>query len=393
MSRDSIIFLIDYYRPFEVGGAERSTAALAEALSDAGIGVSIVTPNYGAARRELIRRVEVLRLPFPQKLEAGELARRRWSGNILLQLWYGVMVAVLAWRRRVPRLHVQNSPMIIAGAIASLLSRRPMFATIRDLAYLPGVKAANEHPRGQRLKHLIDGYYVRLEYRLRLMALRRATRIVFVSRGLLAIHADSAPAWVTARSRVVYNIGPAPAPKDAEAAPATVLFVGKLSTGKGLHVLYEAIPAILREVPDVEFEFVGQPGIGWTPPPHDVARNIHLRGRLDEPAVAELMCRSTVLVSPSVWPEPLSRVLLESMSRGLPIVATAVGGTTEALDADTAEIVPAGSAEALATAVLRLLREPERRRALAQSALKRYKTLFTAEQIVPQMLHVYRSTV
>jgi glycosyltransferase involved in cell wall biosynthesis len=225
------------------------------------------------------------------------------------------------------------------------------------------------------------------------MALRRATRIVFVSRGLLAIHADSAPAWVAARSRVVYNIGPAPAPKDAEAAPATVLFVGKLSTGKGLHVLYEAIPAILREVPDVEFEFVGQPGIGWTPPPHDVARNIHLRGRLDEPAVAELMCRSTVLVSPSVWPEPLSRVLLESMSRGLPIVATAVGGTTEALDADTAEIVPAGSAEALATAVLRLLREPERRRALAQSALKRYKTLFTAEQIVPQMLHVYRSTV
>ena len=69
-----------------------------------------------------------------------------------------------------------------------------------------------------------------------------------------------------------------------------------------------------------------------------------------------------VVVVPSVWPEPLSRVLLEAMRIGRPVVATAVGGTPEAVeDGVTGLLVPRQDPEALAKAVIELLLDPERR--------------------------------
>jgi glycosyltransferase involved in cell wall biosynthesis len=390
-----VAFLIDYYRPFEVGGAERSAAALARALHDAGARVVVLTPNYGTLRQELDAGVEIVRLPFPQRLEPGQLARRRWSGNVLLQIFYGAIAAALTRRRKIRQLHVQNSPMIIAGAIASVLSRRPLIVTVRDLAYIaPSRRRVADEARPAGLKHRVDAWYGHLEHRLRLLALRRASRIVFVSRGLQSVYASENPGWLGARSQVVYNIGPAPAERDADRAQSNrVLFVGKLSTGKGIHVLYDTIRIVARQRPAVVFDLVGEPGVGWTAPPADIAAQVRLHGRLPEGAVADLMSQATVLVSPSVWPEPLSRVLLEAMSRAVPIVATAVGGTTEAVDAAAAEIVPPGDSAALANAVIQLLADPGRRRSLVERASARYRDLFTAERIVPQMLHVYRSAV
>lgn len=48
-------------------------------------------------------------------------------------------------------------------------------------------------------------------------------------------------------------------------------------------------------------------------------------------------------------------MLLEAMSTGLPVVATRVGGTAEIVDKSNGELVEAGSAEALADGVRRVL--------------------------------------
>jgi glycosyltransferase involved in cell wall biosynthesis len=392
---DSVVFLCDYYHPFEIGGAERSTASLGRALADAGTRVFVVTPNYGAEDTTVQDGVEIVRLPFPQRLEPGQLARRRWLANPLLQFAYGVMIARLVRKRRIALLHVQNSPLVLAGRVASLLSGRPMIVTIRDLAYLaPSSRPPQDATELRGLKVAIDARYAMVERRMKMMALRKARRIVFVSRSLQALHGTNAPAWVMARSTVVYNIGPAPSSTLSHNRCGTmVLFVGKLSTGKGLHVLYEAIPEIVRRSPAAVIEVVGQPGVGWRPPPPAIQDRIRLRGRLPEAAVNELMKRATVLVSPSIWPEPLSRVLLEAMSRGLPIVTTAVGGSCEAVDDKAAAIVPAGDPIALGNAVVRLLSDGDYAATLAQNALQRYQRLFTETQIVPQMLDVYRTAV
>src|SRR4051812_31718613 len=70
-----VAFLIEYYRPFEVGGAERSAAALAAALAERGARVVVMTPRYGRVAQDE-QAAEIVQLPFPQRLEPGQLARR-----------------------------------------------------------------------------------------------------------------------------------------------------------------------------------------------------------------------------------------------------------------------------------------------------------------------------
>src|SRR4051794_4025156 len=69
--------------------------------------------------------------------------------------------------------------------------------------------------------------------------------------------------------------------------------------------------------------------------------------------------------------EGVPQVLFEAMGSGLPIVATEVGGVAAALQSGEAGLlVPAGDAEALAGAILRLSDQPELRNTLATRALE-----------------------
>ena len=103
------------------------------------------------------------------------------------------------------------------------------------------------------------------------------------------------------------------------------------------------------------------------------------------------MLTRAVLAAPAIWQEPLSRVLLEAMSTRLPIVATAVGGTVEALEHDSsALLVPPGDAHAFASALLRVLNDPVLAERLATAAAARLVSTFSAGTIVPQVLALYR---
>jgi glycosyltransferase involved in cell wall biosynthesis len=386
-----VAFLSDYYSPHEVGGAERSAHRLAIGLERAGVEVFVATPNYGAPARECVDGVPIVRLPFPQRLIPGQLASRRWLSNPVLQASYGLRLARLLRQFGSTVLHVQNSGLVIAGALAGRLARIPVIVTIRDLAYLrPEPQSMTSARTSDRVAWALDHQWSRVERRLKRRALSRA-EIVFVSRGLLDVYAKSGYVDLARRGHVVYNIGPdaasAPvAPRD----PMMVLFVGKLSEGKGVQVLYRAAERIRDALPSVRFVLVGLPGVGFTPPPPAVARLFSLAGRLDAKRVADLMNRASVLVAPSIWPEPLSRVLLEAMRAELPIVATAVGGTPEALThGASALLVPPDDAESLAEGLRRLLTEPAYATTLAAEARRRFEERFRPEVVLPQVLAVY----
>ncbi len=87
-----------------------------------------------------------------------------------------------------------------------------------------------------------------------------------------------------------------------------------------------------------------------------------------------------VLVVPSrVDACPL--VVLEAMALGVPVVAFDTGGIAEQLGSDgSGVLVERGDVRALAAAVAALIDAPERRRALAEQALRRQRRLFTVER-------------
>ncbi|WFB10254.1 glycosyltransferase family 4 protein [Streptomyces sp. LX-29] len=112
---------------------------------------------------------------------------------------------------------------------------------------------------------------------------------------------------------------------------------------------------------------------------------VRLLGRRDD--VPELLAAADMAVLSSPW-EARSLLAQEALHAGVPLVATAVGGVPD-LVGEAAELVPYGSPEALAAAVLRLLSDPARRAELAAAGLAQAAGWPTEDDTVAHVLRVY----
>ncbi|MER8003908.1 glycosyltransferase family 4 protein [Streptomyces sp. NPDC095613] len=112
---------------------------------------------------------------------------------------------------------------------------------------------------------------------------------------------------------------------------------------------------------------------------------VRLLGRRDD--VPELLAAADLAVLPSRW-EARSVLAREALRLGVPLVATAVGGTPD-LVGDAAVLVPYGDAPALSHAVLRLLADPAARRRLTAAGRAQAATWPTEDETIAHVLSVY----
>jgi glycosyltransferase involved in cell wall biosynthesis len=126
---------------------------------------------------------------------------------------------------------------------------------------------------------------------------------------------------------------------------------------KGIDVLIDALGLLQAEGLDAELTVVGDGALRPTLErrAEQVTRSgsVSFVGRAPGPrAVREHLDRATVYVQPSLS-EGLPRSVIEAMARGLPCVATHVGGMSELLDEEL--LVPPGDARALARTIRELV--------------------------------------
>jgi glycosyltransferase involved in cell wall biosynthesis len=173
--------------------------------------------------------------------------------------------------------------------------------------------------------------------------------------------------------------------------PGTILIgtIGQIGMRKGLDTLLRAARRVVQRLPDVCFVIVGQrysqkqEAVEYEADLHAMASQPPLAGRVRflglRQDIPEMLNELTLLVHPARQ-EPLGRVLLEAAASGVPVIATAVGGTPEIFsDGSSAVLVAPDDEAALAAAMDRLLSDPEARRQLAQAARRRAETRFSAE--------------
>jgi len=99
------------------------------------------------------------------------------------------------------------------------------------------------------------------------------------------------------------------------------------------------------------------------------------------------------MIHPSIE-EPFSHSVLEGMRAGLPIVATRVGGTPEALvDGETSLLVQAKDSQALAEAVITLAGSREMRERMGQANQKRWREEFRLERMMRKFENCFNSLV
>jgi glycosyltransferase involved in cell wall biosynthesis len=105
--------------------------------------------------------------------------------------------------------------------------------------------------------------------------------------------------------------------------------------------------------------------------------------------VPEILTALDVFVLASLW-EGMPNAILEAMAAGLPVVATAVGGTPEVVvDGVTGLLVPPRDPTALAQAITRLLDDPDLRQRMGRAGRERVLQHFSVEQMVKRTQTLY----
>lgn len=202
------------------------------------------------------------------------------------------------------------------------------------------------------------------------------------------------------RLRVVHN-GCAACVADTPADAATARFaaggplvaaVAVLREQKRLDLLLDATPAILAADPRARVAIIGDGPLRERLGAHAAALGLDAEPRFAflpfGGSSARHLAAVDVFVLPSAW-EGLAIGLLEALACGVPTVATAVGGTPEAITPEVGALVAPGDAAGLAGAVVALLADPERRRAMAAAGRRRHAERFGLDRMVAATAAVY----
>jgi glycosyltransferase involved in cell wall biosynthesis len=158
-----------------------------------------------------------------------------------------------------------------------------------------------------------------------------------------------------------------------------IVAAGRLSPEKGFDVLIEAAASVLAADPAAGIVIFGEGPL--RPELERQVRDRGLAGRVVLPGFRSdldaLLAAADVVTLPS-FTEGLPNVALEASAAGIPVVATAVGGTPEVIAAgDTGFLVPPGRPDELAASLARLLRDPRLCAALGAAGRGRMQRLFT----------------
>ncbi|MGD0452047.1 MAG: glycosyltransferase family 4 protein [Solirubrobacteraceae bacterium] len=169
-----------------------------------------------------------------------------------------------------------------------------------------------------------------------------------------------------------------------------VVFAGRVVAPKGVSVLIRAA----REV-DAEFVVCGD---GWQLERMrrlarrlGVASRIRFTGWLGADALGEELANASVVVVPSLWPEPFGLVGIEAFAAGRPVIASATGGITDWLEDGVSGLtVKPGDPAGLARALEQMLADPARQQAMGLAGSMAVAARFSPERHLAALLDGYQ---
>jgi len=168
--------------------------------------------------------------------------------------------------------------------------------------------------------------------------------------------------------------------------------VAALVPHKGQRHLIDAAKAVVLQMPDTRFIIAGEgelrPALERQIRDHHLEKHVLLAGF--RPDVLSLHKAFDIFVMSSLT-EGLGTSLLDAMAAGKPIVATRAGGIPEVVgDEETGVLVPPRDHDAMAEAIVRLLKDDTLRRKMGDAGRARARSLFSAERMVQNTLNVYQ---
>ena len=179
-----------------------------------------------------------------------------------------------------------------------------------------------------------------------------------------------------------------PDPGAGEGFGGYAVFVGRLSSEKGLDVLIEA----WRDLPHgLRLKIIGDgPLAESVSRAQDCDPRIEWLGRRSNHEILDLMGDAELLILPSICYENCPKVILEAYSRGTPVVASRLGAMAEYVrDKQTGLTFETGQADDLIQKIDLLLSDPEYLLNMRLAARAEYEKRYTAEANFRMLIEIY----
>jgi len=367
------VLLHSIYYPPEVGGVESHVRSLAEGLVAAGDEVRVITSRSmpGLPREETVRGVRILRGWFPSRTPLG------WSLFSMASL-----PDALRWGAWAELLHAQTFASVLPLGIAASLLRRPFVGTFHTSHFL--LRAQDPRWRGL------------------LGELVRWPDHTFAASGEIASVAEGLAPGV--RVEVLVNgvdvtvFRPIPPSIPNPEGMRRILVPRRLHRKNGVDLLLRAMAEpLLRETEGrIEALLIGDgpergaleeltQRLGLSP-------SVRFLGARPHHELPGLLASGEVVVIPSRM-EATSIAALEAMACERPVVATAVGGLPELIDASVGRLVPPEDPLALAQAIRELLDAPDQAATLGRAGRERVVARWGMDRLVERHREVYGAVV
>lgn len=207
--------------------------------------------------------------------------------------------------------------------------------------------------------------------RMTAFLVKRAVAVAYISRYLQARYPNPYPdrQWVICSAQLTDDVVGSPRSAESfQGSPFRIISVGRLSPEKGHIYLVEAFARICRGTGQpVELHIVGdgpqRPALEQACRRLGVSDKVHFHGFVNHgPGLFSMLDQAHLYVLPSLT-EGMGRGLIEAMARGLPCLASAVGGVPEYLCAEA--LLEPANPDAMADKVLALIDKPGQLAALS----------------------------
>ncbi|HEY6642228.1 glycosyltransferase family 4 protein [Povalibacter sp.] len=333
-----VLFVSTLYAPNEKGGAERTVRILAESLVAHGHEAVVISlaPD-GVARQGEVNGVRTYYVPlanlFWKQSEAGRSRLERMS-------WHFIDAYNPVMARRVRRILQQERPDVVQTGNLQGFSVS-LWRTVRRLD-IPLVQMLHDYYLGCPKCTMVSGTrncarqcgMCRVYATPRRMYSNLPAAVISLSRRMLTRLEDTG-LFSEVRHKVIIHgannacVVPTPRSNKPSGSPIVVGYLGRMENTKGIEVLLDAVK---RLPPSKVTVLLGGTG--------DEAYVDGLRRAYPQSNVeflgfvrpAEFLERIDLLVVPSVWEEPLGRVIYEAYAHGVPSIVANVGGMPEIVD-------------------------------------------------------------
>jgi len=381
------------YPPHVVGGLGKHTAELVPPLSELpDVDLHLVTPRWsGGQALEQVGQATVHRVEPP--ITNGDFYTGVWQTNMRLEEY-----AHQLWQEQGPfeLIHVHDWLAAFVGAAFKRTYHLPLVSTIHatEKGRGRGQLASNQ----ARAIHQIEWWLTYESWRVIACSEYMTAeisdyfqcprdKIEVIPNGVDTERFDRLEGRDLAHFRNMYALP----------FEDIVFSVGRIVAEKGLHLLIQAMPLVLRDHPSAKVVIAGKGpelealrSLAWQA---DVGEKVLLTGFISDEDRDKLFKIAECAVFPSLY-EPFGIVALEAMAARCPVVVSAVGGLQDVVEHNkTGIVVYPNNAQSLAWGIVHTLQHLKWSAARVENAYHAVRERYNWQHIARMTAGVYRRVI